>query len=107
MPAIANNLSGLAAMIRDRRKSLRLTQHDLADLCGVQRQTIERLEAAGPTVAAGTAMAVADALGLRHSLGAEAATSACVAAPRGCHGSLVFTGVGNPIRNMRSTTRFA
>lgn len=65
MSATANNLDGLAVLIRDRRKALRLTQQDLADLCGVQRQTIGRLEAADPTVAVGTAMAVADALGIR------------------------------------------
>jgi len=64
MSVAANNLRGLATVIRDRRKALRLTQQDLADLCGVQRQTIGRLEAADPTVALGTAMAVADALGL-------------------------------------------
>ncbi len=64
MSAPANNLASLAVLIRDRRKALRLTQQDLADLCGVQRQTIGRLEAADPTVAVGTAMAVTDALGL-------------------------------------------
>lgn len=64
MSTTANNLAGLATLIRDRRKALRLTQQDLADLCGVQRQTIGRLEAADPTVAVGTAMAVADVLGL-------------------------------------------
>ncbi|VAW04186.1 hypothetical protein MNBD_ACTINO01-1624 [hydrothermal vent metagenome] len=64
MSVIANNLATLATAIRDRRKALRLTQQDLADLCDVQRQTIGRLEAADPTVAVGTAMAVTDALGL-------------------------------------------
>ncbi len=65
MYATANNLDGFATLISDRRKALGLTQHDLADLCGVQRQTIGRLEAADPTVAIGTAMAVTDALGIR------------------------------------------
>jgi DNA-binding XRE family transcriptional regulator len=61
---MTNNLDVLATAIRERRKALRLTQQDLADLCDVQRQTIGRLEAADPTVAVGTAMAVADTLGL-------------------------------------------
>ena len=65
MYVTANNMDGLATLIRDRRKALGLTQQDLADLCGVQRQTIGRLEAADPTVAVGTAMAVTDALGIR------------------------------------------
>lgn len=64
MSAMTNNLDVLATAIRERRKALRLTQQDLADLCDVQRQTIGRLEAADPTVAVGTAMAVADTLGL-------------------------------------------
>jgi len=64
MAATSNNLDRLATRIRDRRKALRLTQQDLADLCDVQRQTIGRLEAADPTVAVGTAMAVTTALGL-------------------------------------------
>ncbi len=64
MSATSNNITAFAMAVRDRRKALRLTQQDLADLCDVQRQTIGRLEAADPTVAVGTAMAVADALGL-------------------------------------------
>lgn len=42
---------------------MRLTQQDVADLAGVQRQTVGRLEAADPTVAVGTAMTIADVLG--------------------------------------------
>lgn len=64
MSASANSLDALASLIRSRRKALDLTQEDVADLCGVQRQTIGRLEAADPTVALGTAMAVADTLGI-------------------------------------------
>jgi len=65
MSATANNIDRFARLIRSRRKALRLTQQDLADLCHVQRQTIGRLEASDPTVAVGTAMAVAEALGIR------------------------------------------
>jgi len=64
MSSTANNLDSLARLIRTRRKALRLTQQDLADLCGVQRQTIGRLEDADPTVSVGTVMATADALGI-------------------------------------------
>ena len=65
----ANNLDALASLIRSRRNALDLTQEDVGDLCGVQRQTIGRLEAADPTVALGTAMAVADALGINVTTG--------------------------------------
>jgi DNA-binding XRE family transcriptional regulator len=41
-----------------------LTQTDLAELCNIQRQTVGRLENADPSVALGTAMSVADVLGL-------------------------------------------
>ncbi|VAW08600.1 hypothetical protein MNBD_ACTINO01-821 [hydrothermal vent metagenome] len=64
MSVIANNLDRLAALILERRKALSLTQQDVADLCGVQRQTIGRVEAADPTVAVGTVMDVVDTLGI-------------------------------------------
>ena len=64
MSDTANNLSSVAGAIRSRRKALGLTQRDVAELCGVQRQTIGRLERADPSVSFGTATAVADALGL-------------------------------------------
>ena len=67
MSATANNLTTFAALIRERRRALGLTQQDLADLSGVQRQTIGRLEAADPTVAVGTVMTVADTLGIHLS----------------------------------------
>jgi transcriptional regulator with XRE-family HTH domain len=65
MSDTANNLSSVVGAIRSRRRALGLTQRDVAELCGVQRQTIGRLEKADPTVSFGTSMAVADALGLR------------------------------------------
>jgi transcriptional regulator with XRE-family HTH domain len=65
MSDTANNLSSVAGAIRSQRRALGLTQRDVAELCGVQRQTIGRLERADPTVSFGTAMAVADALGFR------------------------------------------
>jgi len=52
------------AALRTRRKALRLTQRDVAELVGVTRQTIGRLERGDATVALGTALAVAGALGI-------------------------------------------
>lgn len=70
MSDTANILQPFAVAIRARRKALSLTQLDLAEMCNVQRQTIGRLECADPNVALGTAMAVADALGLAPQFGA-------------------------------------
>ena len=70
MPDTANILLPFAVAIRTRRRALGLTQLDLAEMCNVQRQTIGRLEGADPNVALGTAMAVADALGLETRLAA-------------------------------------
>jgi len=60
-----NNLMSTASAIKTRRKALGLTQRDVADLCNIQRQTVGRLERADPNVSFGTAMRVADALGIR------------------------------------------
>ena len=68
MSDMANNLVTLAAILRSRRRALLLTQEDVGDLCNVQRQTIGRLENADPTVSLGTAMTVADVLGIDLSL---------------------------------------
>ncbi len=56
-------LVAFGSAIRARRKSLRLTQRDVADLVGVTRQTVGRLESGDPTVSFGTAIAVAHTLG--------------------------------------------
>lgn len=64
MSDMANNLDALADELRTRRRALRLTQQDVADMAGVQRQTVGRLEAADPNVAVGTAMRIADVLGI-------------------------------------------
>ncbi len=64
MSAMTNTLEELATLLRVRRKALGLSQQDVADLCGVQRQTIGRVESADPTVAVGTVVAVTDALGI-------------------------------------------
>ena len=64
MSATANNLDAFAELLRARRKALRFTQEDVGDLSGVRRQTVGRLEAADPTVSVGTAMRIADVLGI-------------------------------------------
>ncbi|MEN8235149.1 MAG: helix-turn-helix domain-containing protein [Actinomycetota bacterium] len=64
MSAQANIPAGIGASIRIRRRALGLSQQDVADLCGVQRQTIGRLEADDRSVSLGIATTVADAVGL-------------------------------------------
>lgn len=59
-----NHTTSFGAAIRIRRKALRLTQQDVAELCGVQRQTIGRLESGDSSVSIGTAKSVANAIGL-------------------------------------------
>ena len=61
---IPDNLSSFTRDLKTRRTALGLTQQDVADMAGVQRQTIGRLERGDPTVSLGTAMLIADALGL-------------------------------------------
>lgn len=34
----------IAGFLKDRREELKLTQQELADLCGVKRQTIQKIE---------------------------------------------------------------
>ncbi len=63
MSDTANILKGLGGTIRSRRRSLGLTQQDLADLAGVQRQTIGRIES-GSGGDVPTLLEVCDALGL-------------------------------------------
>jgi y4mF family transcriptional regulator len=60
----AQHAAAFGATVRKRRKALRLTQTDVADLVGVTRQTIGRLERGDATVSLGTALAVAGALGI-------------------------------------------
>lgn len=57
-------LEDLGRELRKRRKGLRLTQQDVADMCGVQRQTIGRLEGGDPTIAIDTLVAAASSMGL-------------------------------------------
>lgn len=54
----------LAELIRHRRKALKLTQQDLADLAECSPRFVRALEAAKPTVRLDMLIAVLDVLGL-------------------------------------------
>jgi HTH-type transcriptional regulator / antitoxin HipB len=54
----------LATELRDRRKSLKLTQQDLADLAGCSPRFVRALEAGKESVRLDKLVAVLDALGL-------------------------------------------
>jgi HTH-type transcriptional regulator/antitoxin HipB len=68
MSSTANIRPHIGAAIRSRRRALGLTQQDVADLCGVQRQTVGRLEADDPAISLQIAASVADAVGLELSV---------------------------------------
>jgi len=55
---------GIGAAIRARRKQLGMTQQDLAEIAGLQRQTISRVEAGNGAVTITTVARIADVVGL-------------------------------------------
>lgn len=57
----------LAQQMRARRKSLRLTQQDVADLAGCSARFVRALESGKPTVRLDKLVAVLEALGLELS----------------------------------------
>jgi len=61
---IANNLRAIGAAIRTRRKQIGMTQQDVAEIAGLQRQTISRVEAGNNAVAVETVARVAAVVGL-------------------------------------------
>jgi transcriptional regulator with XRE-family HTH domain len=61
---IMNILENIGAVIRFRRKHLGMTQQDVAEIAGVQRQTISRVETGNGTVAVTTLALVAKVVGL-------------------------------------------
>jgi transcriptional regulator with XRE-family HTH domain len=61
----------LGKVIRTRRKQLRLTQQDVADLTGLARYTIGRVEKGDPGTQLDTLGRVADAVGLVVSLSTQ------------------------------------
>lgn len=54
----------LGATVRERRKDLRLTQQQLADLAGTSERFVRALERGKPTVQLNHVVAVLDAIGL-------------------------------------------
>ncbi len=64
MSYIANILKSIGAMIQTRRKRLGMTQRDVAEIAGLQRQTISRVEAGNEAVAIATVARVAAVVGL-------------------------------------------
>ena len=70
MVAIANRLgqeqtARFGALVRDRRRALKMNQDDLALATGVGRRFIIDLEAGKPTCELGRSLVVAAAVGLR------------------------------------------
>ncbi|TQL48828.1 y4mF family transcriptional regulator [Homoserinimonas aerilata] len=63
----------LGTIITDRRKSLGVTQQELAALAGVSVRFISSLEAGKPTVRLDVVLAVLDALGLGVTIGPRSA----------------------------------
>ncbi|MGH9248195.1 MAG: type II toxin-antitoxin system Y4mF family antitoxin [Acidimicrobiales bacterium] len=57
--------TGLAAVVRERRRRLDLRQEDLADLAGVSLRFVQALEAGKATVQLDRVEAVLEVLGLR------------------------------------------
>lgn len=64
MSDIANIISCIGTAIRTRRKRLGMTQLDVAEITGLQRQTISRVEAGNEAVAVATVVRIAAVVGL-------------------------------------------
>ena len=60
----ANIIKTIGAAIRTRRKRIGMTQQDVAEIAGLQRQTISRVEAGNNAVAVATVARVAAVVGL-------------------------------------------
>ena len=64
MSDVTNNYESIGKAIRTRRKQLGMTQLDLAEIAGLQRQTISRVEAGNGAVTIATGARVAAVVGL-------------------------------------------
>lgn len=60
----ANIIKNIGVAIRTRRKRLGMTQQDVAEITGLQRQTISRVETGNDAVAVATVARVAAVVGL-------------------------------------------
>jgi len=63
MSDIENITASIGAAIRARRKRLGMTQLDVAEITGLQRQTVGRIETGNRAVAVATVARVAAAVG--------------------------------------------
>jgi HTH-type transcriptional regulator/antitoxin HipB len=64
MSDITNIAQKIGAAIRVRRKQLGMTQQDVADIAGLQRQTISRVEAGNETVSFSSVVHITAVVGL-------------------------------------------
>lgn len=65
----------LGAVIRERRRRLRLDQHELAKIIGVSRQWVLEVEKGKPRAEVGLVLRALDALGVTLSIDGEAPVS--------------------------------
>ncbi|MGX5716142.1 helix-turn-helix transcriptional regulator [Arthrobacter sp. MAHUQ-56] len=73
----------LAAEVRARRTSLRLTQRDLADMAGVSERFVRFVEQGKPSIQLDSLVAVLETLGLELTVTGRAARASRVAPPTG------------------------
>ncbi|MGQ0463707.1 MAG: type II toxin-antitoxin system Y4mF family antitoxin [Sporichthyaceae bacterium] len=64
-PVVHDRAQALGAAIRRRRRALRLTQDELADLAGCSRRTVSAVETGKATVRLDVVVALLEVLGLR------------------------------------------
>lgn len=61
---ISMNIDKIGEALALRRKELRVSQSQLADICGVSVHTLSNIEAGGGNPTVGCLMKIADALGM-------------------------------------------
>jgi DNA-binding XRE family transcriptional regulator len=71
MPYVDDTVLTVARALRDRRRQLKLTQQDVADLAGLARYTVVRVEGGDDGVQFDTVRRIADAVGLTISLSTQ------------------------------------
>ena len=76
-------LKRLAAEVRARRASLRLTQRDLADMAGVSERFVRFVEQGKPSIQLDSLVAVLGTLGLELQVTGRASQASRVAQPPG------------------------
>lgn len=79
---LRDRLKGVGQLLRTARVQQALTQDEAANVCGVCRQTISRIEQGDPSVAWGQVGRMAEALGVQNILGGEAPANPDIAGRR-------------------------